>query len=303
MDRLRGLALIAFLTVNTTLWCIPLFALGLLRELVPFRAWRRLLLAPMHGIVDAWVLGNRTMLTGLGAMRLSAEGLEPLSPKGWYLVISNHQSWADILVLQCMFLGRMPVLKFFMKRELIWVPFVGLACRVLDFPFMQRYSRAYLEKHPEARGRDLETTRRACERFRLMPTSILNFAEGTRFTAAKHAAQASPYRHLLRPRAGGTGFVLGAMGDTLEHLVDVTLVYPDGEPDFWSFLCGRHRRIDAHVDVSRLPDALRAGDYAGDAAYRERVQRWITELWDAKDRRIDRMLASPADSTAAAEHA
>lgn len=47
---------------------------------------------------------------------------------------------------------------------------------------MKRYSRAYLLRHPERRGKDVETTRRSCEKFRLHPTTIVNFVEGSRFT-------------------------------------------------------------------------------------------------------------------------
>jgi len=289
MDRLRGAFALAFLASSLAFWCVPLFVLALVRALVPHPAWHRFWLVPMHRVADIWVFGNRVVLGALGTLRVDARGLAPLALRGWYLVLSNHQSWADIVILQCLFLRRIPMLKFFTKREMLWVPLVGLACWALDFPIMQRYSRAYLERHPEARGEDLERTRRACERFRHVPTSIINFLEGTRFTPAKHAAQESPYRHLLRPRAGGTGFILGAMGDQLEHLVDVTLVYLDGAPHFWDFLCGR-QRVVIDVAVSPLPAALRGGDYVSDPVYRERVQRWVNALWAAKDQRIDTLL-------------
>src|SRR4029078_4538077 len=118
---------------------------------------------------------------------------------------------------------------------------------------MKRYSPATLERHPELRGKDLETTRRVCARVRGVPVSILNFLEGTRYTPEKHAAQQSPYRHLLRPKAGGFAFVLASIGDQLKAMLDVTIVYPQGRPTFWNFLCGRIPLIVVHVEEKEIP--------------------------------------------------
>ncbi|MGD9388562.1 MAG: acetyltransferase, partial [Gammaproteobacteria bacterium] len=149
-------------------------------------------------------------------------------------------------------------------------------------------------RHPEARGQDLEATRRACEHFRHQPTSVMNFVEGTRFTAAKHDAQGSPYRHLLKPRAGGIAFVLGAMGDILHRLLDVTIVYPGGAPSFWDMCCGRLKRVIVRVRVYEIPDWAKHGDYQEDEAFRARLQAWLGELWHAKDGEIERLLAGAA---------
>ena len=121
--------------------------------------------------------------------------MDGLARHEWYLMTSNHQSWADILVLQKVTNRRVPSLKFFLKQELIWVPLLGLAWWALDFPFMKRYSRAQLEKRPELKGKDMETTRKACEKYAHYPVSVMNFFEGTRFTEEKHRQQNSPYRH------------------------------------------------------------------------------------------------------------
>jgi hypothetical protein len=50
----------------------------------------------------------------------------------------------------------------------------------------------------------------------------MNFVEGTRFTPAKHAAQQSPYKHLLKPKAGGLALALHVLGDRFDSLLDVT---------------------------------------------------------------------------------
>lgn len=287
--------MLLFLTLNTVVWFIATCVMALIRMSVPSNSWRQRWGARMNVIIDGWVAGNRSMFRLLGTLELDVEGTEGLSRDDWYLVVSNHQTWTDIFILQLVYGQKIPPLKFFTKQELIWLPLLGLALYALDFPFMKRYSRDFLEKHPEYRGRDLETTRTYCERFRPTPTAILIFVEGTRFTSAKHAAQQSPYRHLLRPRAGGVGFVLGAMGDQLQGLIDTTIVYTDGRPRFWDFLCGRGQRIEVSVEHKRLPVELTGGDYVRDEAYRRRIQDWVDELWQHKDQRIDDMIQEPGD--------
>jgi 1-acyl-sn-glycerol-3-phosphate acyltransferase len=219
------------------------------------------------------------------------EGIAGLDPQGWYLVNSNHQTWVDIFVLQHLLNRRIPLLKFFIKSQLKWVPIMGLAWWALDFPFMRRHSEEFLKKHPEMRGKDQAATRRACEKFALIPTSVMNFLEGTRFTPAKHARQNSPYRHLLKPKAGGIALALNAMGDKFRAILDVTIVYPDGAPKFWDFLCGRLRRVIVRVQSLPVPGHLMNSDYGGDAATREAFAQWVQQLWRDKDAQIERLLA------------
>jgi 1-acyl-sn-glycerol-3-phosphate acyltransferase len=206
-------------------------------------------------------------------------------------MICNHQSWVDILVLQTVFNRRVPFLKFFIKQQLIWVPFLGIAWWALDMPFMKRYTREYLERHPEKSGRDLQATRVACEKFRDTPTTVINFVEGTRSTAEKRGQKESPYRHLMPPRAGGVAFVLGAMGDILHSLIDVTIVYGDAAPSLWDLCCGRVDRIQVHIRVMEIEPWLTQGDYSGDEEFRARLQSWISTTWRRKDERISAMLA------------
>jgi 1-acyl-sn-glycerol-3-phosphate acyltransferase len=248
----------------------------------------------MTALAEGWIGTNNAIFRLMGSLPLDTRGLDGLSIREWYLVVSNHRSWVDILVLQAVFNRRIPFLKFFLKQQLIWVPFLGLAWWALDFPFMRRYTAAHLAKHPEDRGKDLEATRRACEKFRLIPTSVMNFVEGTRFTPAKHAAMKSPYRHLLPPRAGGVSFVLSAMGGMLNSKLDVTIAYTTGTPTLWDLCCGRVGRVI--VDVRRRPIEawLSAGDYSEDPAFRARFQAWLAAVWTEKDALLERLLAKTA---------
>jgi hypothetical protein len=120
----------------------------------------------------------------------------------------------------------------------------------------------------------------------------MNFVEGTRFTPAKHAQQVSPYRHLLLPRAGGTAFVMQAMGGMFQALVDVTLVYPYGRPSMYDLLAGRVRDVRILVRQRPIPRELLDGDYENDAEFRARFQCWLNMIWRDKDECIEQQLAS-----------
>ena len=272
MGHARGILAFGFIALHTAFWCTPLYAMGVVRALLPGRAkvWIN---GPMVRIIDGWVACNRAMVRVLGITRIEAEWHgEPLARDGWYLVFANHQSWADIIVLQNTLLGRIPPLRFFTKQELIWAPLVGVAMWLLGFPYVRRHSRAALEANPALRGQDREAVVRACAGFRERPTSVLAFVEGTRFTAAKHAAQESRYRHLLNPRAGGFGYALDGLADKRPQAVDVTIVYDGEVPGFWDFLCGRCRRV-RFVARTLLPPQ---ND-------RDAIATWIEERWAAKD--------------------
>ena len=244
------------------------------------------------GIAERWIGVNNWLWDRFTRTRLDLRVDGELRTDGHYLVLANHQSWVDILVLQKVFNRRIPFLRFFLKRQLFWVPVLGLAWWALDFPFMKRHSKEYLKKHPEMKGKDAETTRRACEKFRHIPISVMNFVEGTRFTPEKHDKQNSPFKHLLKPKAGGTGLVLSAMGDQLHRLLDVTIVYPKGAGSFWDFLCGKVQDIRVHVRSLPITPEL-VGDYENDNEYRARFQQWLNALWHEKDARIEAMLKTP----------
>ncbi len=291
MATLRGILTMVLMFLNLVFWATPLYLVAIVK-LLPVPALKIHCTRILVQLAQNWISGNELIFRLTQDIRWDVEGIEGLEPRGWYLVLCNHQSWVDILVLQGVFNRRVPFLKFFLKKQLIWVPVLGFAWWALDFPFMQRHSRQYLEKHPEERGRDLEVTRKACEHFSQMPTSVMNFVEGTRFTPAKHHAQASPYRHLLKPRAGGVAFVLGAMGDILHRMLDVTIVYPGGTPSLWDLCCGKLHKVVVRVAVREIPEWARHGDYQGDPEFRARFQAWLSALWEQKDDQLAGLLAT-----------
>lgn len=288
----RGAFTFALIVLNTVFWATLLLSLAVFK-LVPVQPWRDLLGRALIALAENWISTNNGILALTQRIQWDLRGIDSLERNEWYLMISNHRSWVDILVLQAAFNRRIPFLKFFIKDQLKWVPFLGLAWWALDMPFMKRHSKAYLEKHPQARGRDLEATRRACEKFRAVPTTVINFVEGTRFTPAKRDASGSPYRHLLVPRAGGVAFVLSAMGDMLHAALDVTIAYGARTPSLWDLCCGRVKRVIVDARLRAIEPWMALGDYSGDAAFRERFQAALAVIWQEKDERLAALLAEP----------
>jgi len=282
----------SLLALNTLFWCAFLFVFALMKLAVPAKRVRTAIDSILNGIGTRWVSGNSAWMRLTQRTRWDVAGFADLPYRGWYMVNCNHQSWVDILVLQHLLNRRIPMLKFFLKRQLIYVPVIGLAWWALDFPFMRRHTDAQLKRRPEKRFDDIEATRRACAKFALVPTSVMNFAEGTRFTHSKHRAQQSPYRHLLRPKAGALALALGALGGKFDSLLDVTIVYTEGAPTFWQFLCGNVHHVVVRARQVPIPAQLRGGDYARDPKYRKAFQHWLQTLWQEKDATLAGLLGA-----------
>jgi 1-acyl-sn-glycerol-3-phosphate acyltransferase len=292
LSNVRGILVLSIYALNTIILSIPIYLMALLKLVIPFHPFRRFCDAILIGCANTWVGVNNLTHRLFCNIRWHVQGLESLQGKDWYLIVSNHQSWVDIPVLQKVLYRRVPFLKFFLKQELFWVPVLGQAWWALDFPFMKRYTRSFLEKNPHLKGRDLEITRRACEKFKTIPVSVMNFLEGTRFTKAKHEKQQSPFKHLLKPRAGGIAFALSAMGEYLNSFIDVTIAYPEGAKSFWDYVCGNIR--DIRVQIRSLPITPEMlGDYFNDENFRLAFQEWVNALWEQKDRCIEELISVP----------
>ncbi len=286
---LRGIISFVLIIVNTILIFIPLMTVAVFKLALPVNSIRKILSTVLIRIASIWVAVNAGIFRLMHKIHWDVTGAEKLSKDKWYLVISNHQSWVDIFVIQTILLGKVPYIKFFLKKELIWVPLMGVAWWALDFPFMKRYSKAFLEKNPNLKGKDVEATRKACEKFKFSPISIMNFVEGTRFTKHKHNKQESPYTHLLKPKAGGVAFVMGAMGEYLNNILDFTIAYPEGAPAFWDFLCGRVSEI--RVDIQTIPvEKKLLGDYDNDPEFKSFFQNWVNAVWIDKDKMMECLL-------------
>ncbi|MFH7804904.1 acyltransferase [Acinetobacter haemolyticus] len=284
----RGLTVGSVITGSTFFHGPPVLALGLTKLIKKSRKVDETNIQ----ITNSWLSVNNWLidhvLPNLKWDITIEEGLE-LSMQGRYLMTCNHQSWVDTTVNQYFGLTRMPLTRFFTKWELIFIPFVGQAFKILGFPMMKRHSKEQIAKNPELKTRDMEESRKACEQLLSQPFTLLNYLEGTRFTPEKHAQQQSPYKHLLKPKAGGLALALNILGDKIDALVDMTIVYPDGVPGYGDFWLGEVNRIAVNLRKIEIPDWVLGGNYEDDAEYRERFQQWVHELWTEKDQLIERM--------------
>lgn len=286
-EKITAIIASTLLFINVIFWCSILFLLTPIKFILPEVVVRKVMDPIFSTIAGAWISCNSGWMKLTQNTTWDIELPNTLNPKGWYFVSSNHQSWVDIFVLQHVLNGKIPFLKFFLKQELIRVPIMGQAWWALDFPFMKRFSKSYLEKHPEMKGKDIETTQLACKKFTYIPTSVMNFFEGTRFTPEKHEKQQSPHKFLLNPKTGGFAFALNAMGDKFQSLLDCTIVYPDGIPSFADFLHGKVPSIIVRIREVPIPAEFCQGDYENDPEFRQSMQTWVSDLWQHKDKQIE----------------
>lgn len=291
---IRGVIAGLLYALNLLAWPWILYLLAFLK-LIPIKSLQKWSDKMIHLLPYYWQDCNDAIRWLTNKTKWHIQGLELLQREEWYLMLCNHQSWSDILVLEKVFKRKIPILKFFMKKQLLWsLPLAGWACWIMGFPFMERYSKEKIAKHPELKGKDLETTKRSCEKFKLIPSTVITFPEGTRFTQEKHQRQQSPYQHLLRPRAGGVAFTLAAMEGCLHKIINVTIIYPDKQSDMWSYFCGKQRVINVHIEVLPITANL-IGDYENDREFRVRFQNWLNQLWQGQDQLINTVKHSSID--------
>lgn len=283
ISTIRGALASLVLGLNTILHVPLMIPPVLFKRLARGEGAKRRADTMLNAIASSWIACNGLWMPKVLSPASHLEVLDELDPRRWYVVLSNHRGWADIFVLQSVLTGRIPLLKFFLKQELIYVPLAGFAWWALDFPFVKRGG------NPRTARRDLDAARASCERFRALPTSVLNFVEGTRYTPAKAEEQSSPYRHLLKPKVAGLTAAFAALEGKLEPALDVTLVYPGGTPTFWALLTGRVGRVVVHARKVPLPQAAPGAD---ERTLRKAVDAWLTGVWTEKDALIDRVLAA-----------
>jgi 1-acyl-sn-glycerol-3-phosphate acyltransferase len=288
---LKGVAAMMTLSVSTIVLTLFLCLVAILKLLAPSGAARDRVRLWLAAIAETWVGINSAILSWYRGTEWDIELPEKLDYRGCYLVVCNHQSWVDIPVLQRCFNRRLPLLRFFLKNQLIWVPFLGVAWWALDFPFMKRASREQLMRKPSLKGKDLENARKACEKFSEIPVAMMSFPEGTRFSPAKREATGSPYTHLLKPRIGGIGQVLYALAEPLDGMVDVTIHYESADnneaaPTLWQLVSGGVERIVVRARLVDIPAGLRGRNFREDKDFRSALQRWVEDAWQEKDQLI-----------------
>ena len=280
-----------FLSLNTIFHGSLVSFCGVIKFIIPIAEFKVFIERIAYWISGGFVLTNNVLMKISYDLEWNIQGLENLNMNGTYLVMSNHLSLLDIPALQRVFFRQIPFLRFFIKSQLIFVPFLGQGLWALGFPSMKRYSKETLNKHPELSGKDLETTKSSCENLRGQPVSMLIYAEGTRFTPEKHSKKKSPYKNLLKPRAGGINTVLSSLGDELTSILNVTLVYPGHtSPSLFDFLLGKIPKVVIRIEVLKLgendvPSFEKIKSKAGSLA----VRNFLNQTWEVKDKIISKI--------------
>ena len=284
----KGLTVGTVVTGSTFFHGPPVLALGLTKL---FKKSRKVDETNIQ-ITNSWLSVNNWLIDHVlpnTKWNITVDPKLDLNMQGRYLMTCNHQSWVDTTVNQYFGLTRMPLTRFFTKWELIFIPFVGQAFKILGFPMMKRHSKEQIAKNPSLKDRDMEEARKSCEQLLSQPFTLLNYLEGTRYTAEKHALQKSPYQHLLKPKAGGLALALNILGEKIDALVDMTIIYPQGVPGYGEFWLGEVPQIAVNLRKIEIPEWVLGGNYEDDAEYRENFQQWVDQLWKEKDQLIEKM--------------
>ena len=283
MSALIGVTAFIFVLLNTLFWCIFLLSFAVLKLLLPIESWKIYFTKLIIFIGECWIFCNKAWINLLHKPKWKVNGFQKLDSKNWYLVTANHQSWADIFVLQSITNRNIPMLKFFMKDVLKWVPIIGLAWWALDMPFLKRYTKDQLEKNPKLRGRDIEQMKKSFGRYSRYPVSIFSFAEGTRFTEDKKLKQKSPYQKLLLPKTGGIALALSTM-PYIKSFINFTIKYDSEHRTFWKFLCGKMNDVTVEVEIIEIPESFFGNDYLNDESFRQEIKDWLNQIWLKKDK-------------------
>jgi 1-acyl-sn-glycerol-3-phosphate acyltransferase len=276
---LKGIPPLLYIVINLCFWLAPLIPLSLLKMIIPINRVQDTISSLMAWIYNLAVWCDDFLFLRIMGIKLAVEGIKEQYPKKFYIIIANHQSWNDIFILQHLFNWRTPVLKFLVKRELIYLPLVGLICWAYGYPFLKRRSLKGRTRNGSQRHGDVVVLEKALDRFIRYPATVINLVEGTRFSPAKARGQKSPYEYLLKPRAGGLTTMLDLLGNRVEVILDVTIIYDCEDPTFWNFLCGQCRRVFIKVKEHSPDEISPARDF-------ETVATWIDGIWKEKDLKI-----------------
>jgi len=288
-EKIKFFIIISLLVLNIILLGVILMPFALIKFLLNFKPILKILNPIITFILFIYNEINNFCYTLPNKIEWQITGTELLSKKESYLIILNHQTWVDIPVLSKALVGKIPFPKFFLKKELKWIPILNFAWWALDYPYMKRYSKEEKLKNPELKGKDIEITRKACEKFKGQPVSIINFVEGTRRTDSKHKSQNSPYKNLLKPRASGISFAINTLKDELTHILDLTIFYPDSIPTMSDLAKGKVKKIIVEINKTPLDKTL-IGDYENDEKYRANFQNWLNNAWSKKDKDFDKII-------------
>ena len=282
VENFKGVICFLILLTNTLVLATLMIPLGIIKFLIPIKSLRISFTKMIIKIGEIWISVNSIWVLKILNPKIQIKGFESLNKNEWYLTTSNHQSWADIFMVQMLTNRKIPMLKFFMKHVLIYVPVIGICWWALDMPFLKRYTKEQIKKNPKLKGRDFKEMRKSLNHYSLHPVSVFSYAEGTRFTHKKHAAQESPYKNLLKPKEGGMALALSVI-PSIKFLIDITIIYESPKRSFWDYLCGRLKNIKIFVKKIEIPKEFLNEKLAEDDRLRSNFKAWLNNIWKDKD--------------------
>ena len=282
IENFKGVICFLILLTNTLVLATLMIPLGIIKFLIPIKSLRISFTKMIIKIGEIWISVNSIWVLKILNPNIKIDGFESLNKNEWYLTTSNHQSWADIFMVQMLTNRKIPMLKFFMKHVLIYVPVIGICWWALDMPFLKRYTKEQIKKNPNLQGRDFKEMRKSLNHYSLHPVSVFSYAEGTRFTHKKHTTQESPYNNLLKPKEGGMALALSVI-PSIKFLIDITIIYESPKRSFWDYLCGRLKNIKIFVKKIEIPKEFLNEKLAEDDRLRTNFKAWLNNIWKDKD--------------------
>ena len=285
LSNLKGVIHFIFIIIELTIGFSTITIANLPRPFVSQKL--KISLARMSNHISDWtILGFKVIMNFFHNNKMEVIYEDTFDRNDWCLGLANHQSWADILLILSASNYTMPNIRFFMKKELSWIPFIYLANKNLNMPFVNRHSKKQITKNPNLRLQDYENTIKSCKRLKRAPSTIFSYAEGTRFTSEKHKDQNSSYKNLLEPKIGGLATALSALPES-KYLIDFTLIYKTDQRSAWAFLKGDMADVKILVKKFKIPESLKNKSYLDDNEYRIEFKNWIEDIWSQKDKSIE----------------
>lgn len=262
-------------SVNLIVLSPWLIALGIINRLTA-RRYHRWLMRSMYAIYHRWCLNNNLLFDLFLPTQWLVQGQGVLDKHRDYIVVLNHRSWLDILVIMKVFVPKLPIVKFFLKKSLVFLPFLGQVCWALDYPFINRQGKHQQDKTDQVL-KQLSSIEKG------LPMAMVIFPEGTRFRSQKPGGT---LQNCLPPRCLGLAKLLQATADRQPLLLDVTLHYSSS--NLLAFFTGTLEKITVDYQVSEL-DPSWYGDYAKDRAFRQVFKDKVNTLWQQKDQRYQQI--------------
>ena len=281
-ENIIGIMSITILVLNTFILSCLLIPLGIIKFFLPITALKVLFTKFIIKVGELWIFTNKIWVKALHNPKWQIIGKENIKSDGWTIATSNHQSFADIFLLQDITNRKMPMLKFFMKYVLIYVPVIGLSWWALDMPFLKRYTKKQLKNNPELHGKDVREMKRALKHYALYPVTVFSFAEGTRFTIKKNLHQKSPFKNLLKPKEGGLATALSLVNE-IDSLIDFTIKFDTKKRSFWDYLCGRMNSVKVIIREIKIPAKFLNIDLLENKILRSEFKDWLHDIWNEKD--------------------